>query len=243
MPDLTAALFTASDSLDADPGALVRRHEADVVAGHGLGDLAALSAAGVLDPGDARALAGMRDAFLRDAAHAEPGGLLAVLDVDAEAAARCVAALTGVRLARHDSPACVVLAGTRDELMRARMAADELRLRTRDLPGRAALHGAGMARAADRFAAAVADVPLGEAHVPVYSSVTATLMADPRAELVRCLVEPVLWRQTVHALATAGAGRFVQSAGARELSGHVVETLTGDEPAGVEAAGLELVPA
>ncbi len=52
------------------------------VAGHSLGEWAALAAAGVISDDDALRLTARRGALMADAARATPGGMLAVLDLD-----------------------------------------------------------------------------------------------------------------------------------------------------------------
>lgn len=223
----TAAMFTAhhaTGSADA--------HDADVVVGHGLGDLAALVAAGALDPETGRSLADLRASLLAEAAAARPGGMLAVHDSDADAAARCVGALSGLTLARHDSPTRVVLAGTREQLAIGRLAADELRVTTVHVTGTGALHSPVMGAAAERFSRALAGAQFRPPEIGVYSAVTAAPVIDPRAELVRGLVAPVLWQQTIRALAGAGVARFVQSGPGRLLCDLVESTIAGAETRG-----------
>jgi len=232
--DLTAALFSGPELRGDGPGPFVGRCEPDVLVGHGLGDLAALAAADVIDLGDALELATLREQLIARAGAERAGGLLAVVDSDADAAARNIAMLSGARIARHDSPRRVVLAGTHEQLAHARMAADEIYVTVEHVDAAGPLHCAAMADVARRFARALAPITFHGGALTVYSSVTAAPMRDPRAELAACLVKPVLWRQTVWALSIGGTARYVESDSSRALGDLVLETLTGPEPAGME---------
>ena len=234
MRDLTAALFSGAELRGAGPAAVVREFEPDVVAGHGLGDLAALAAAGVLDPADALELASLREQLIGRANAERAGGLLAVVGADADAAARRLASASGAHVARHDSPLRVTLAGTHAQLRRARAAAEELAVTVEDVDAAAALHCEAMAEAAREFAAALETVRFHEPRRTILSAVTAAPMDDPRAELAAALERPVLWRETVRALAAAGSARYVEADGRSALAGLVLETLAADELAAPE---------
>jgi malonyl CoA-acyl carrier protein transacylase len=231
--DLTAALFGGPELRGGGPGPFVRRSGADIVVGHGLGDLAALVAAQVLDRTDAVELARVREQLVARANAEQAGGLLCVVAHAAGDAARHIATVSGARVARHDSPRRVVLAGSHEQLAHARHAAEELSIAVVGVSASAALHSPAMAGAARGFADAVAAVTFREATRTVYSTVTAAPMRDPRAELVACLGMPVLWRQTVCALSAAGVTRFVEAGDRRGLGDLVVETLAVRRPAWV----------
>ena len=228
---LTAAVFSGPELRGGGPGPFVRRSGAEIVVGHGLGDLAALVAAQVLDLADAVELARVREQLVARANAEQAGGLLCIVAPAAGDAARHLATLSGARIARHDSPRRVVLAGSHEQLAHARLAADELSVSVVGLSASAALHSPAMAGAARAFADAVAAVAFRDATRRVYCTVTAAPMRDPRAELVACLGMPVLWRETVCALRAAGVGRFVEAGHRRGLGDLVVETLAAGRPA------------
>jgi len=219
------------------PAGFVRETRPDVVAGHGLGDLAALVAADALDLEDAVRLAVVREQLIARTSEHAGGGMLSLCCDDAALTATLIAARTGVHVARYDSPTRCVVAGSHEQLVGAFVLAAELQVDAAALEAPAALHCAEMACAADVFALLLETVPFRRPSIPVYSSVTAEPILDPRFALVRCLVAPVLWSDTVRALQAAGATRFID-AGARRLGDFVCETLGGSE-----AAGSELVHA
>jgi len=233
--DLTAALFSGPELRGGGPGPFVQRCQPDVVIGHGLGDLAALAAAEVLTPDDALALATLREQLVARAGADCAGGLLAIVAADADATARRIAALSGARIARYDSPRRVVLAGTHEQLGHARLAAGELYVRVERVDAPGPLHSPAMDDAAQRFAEALTTIAFRDATRMVYSTVTGGPMREPRAELAACLVAPVLWRQTVHALSAAGTARYVEADRGHALGDLVLATLTGTQPAPLQS--------
>jgi [acyl-carrier-protein] S-malonyltransferase len=225
--NLTAALFSGRELRGSGPAAFMRDSQPDVVAGHGLGDIAALVAADVLEPADGLRLAVLREQLIAHASEHMGGGMLEISGDGAAGAAERIADLSGVHVARHDSPRRAVVAGSHDQLCRARAAAADLPVDLVDLRAPAALHCDVMATSAAVFASVLEGVAFRRPSLPVYSSLTAQPVDDPRAELARCLTEPVQWSETVLALEAAGATRFVE-AGAT-LGDLVCETLGGAE--------------
>jgi malonyl CoA-acyl carrier protein transacylase len=104
------AIFCASlagwDALDVEAGA---------AAGHSLGELAALAAAGVLEREDALRLVVLRGALMADADDA--GSMLALVGASEEDA-QAIAEEAGVTVANDNAPGQVVLSGPREALAR-----------------------------------------------------------------------------------------------------------------------------
>lgn len=224
MTDLTALVLSEHDLQSAEDA--VARTGAGLVAGYALGDLAALLAAGVLAREDALAIAGLRERLIDHAAALRPGGLLAVLDDDARAAAGCLAALSGCELARFDDPGRVVLAGDPQQIAAAAIAAEDLQVDTAELDAPAALHTGALTDAAEALGAALADVSWHEPRIPVLSALAGNPVSDPRAELVAALIEPVWFKQTARALRSAGASCFVTGCD-DDLPGLIARTVDG----------------
>src|SRR3954447_17527969 len=105
------AIFCASlagwDALDLDAAA---------GAGHSLGELAALAAAGVLERDDALRLVVLRGKLMADAD--DRGSMLALVGASGEEAEE-IAAAAGVTVANDNAPGQVVLSGDRDRLAAA----------------------------------------------------------------------------------------------------------------------------
>jgi len=211
------------------------RPSGDAFAGHSLGEITALAAAGALDEEAAVALVALRGRLMDEAAAGRPGGMLALLGADPEQA-RALAEAHGLAVANDNGAGQTVLAGDGEQVDAALADAGERGLRAQRLKVAGAFHSPAMATAREPFAAALAQVDLRPTDVPVLSCVTAAPFADPRAELAAALTSPVRWREVVLALHARGVTRFVEPGPGKVLSGLVRRTLRGEAVA-VEAPG------
>jgi malonyl CoA-acyl carrier protein transacylase len=204
----------------------------DAGAGHSLGELTALAAAGALAEPDALRLVCLRGRLMDEVP--EPGGMLAVLARDDPDAPARLAAAHGLTVANDNAPGQVVLSGRVDDVQAARRAAKEQGLRAVRLPVGGAFHSPLMAPAVEGFRAALRQVEVRPPRFPVLSCTTAAPFADVREELAQALVRPVRWRDTLEALRAMGIARFVETAPGSVLTGLVRRTLPGVEalPAG-----------
>src|SRR2546423_7548753 len=200
------------------------------MAGHSLGEFAALVAAGSLSAEDALGLVALRGELM-DAAAGGAGAMLALKGADAWEMATEIAFETGTYPANHNSPVQVVLAGPEGSIEEARRIARSRALRAMVLPVRGAFHTPLMASAREPFAASRAALEVRPPRVPVYSGATATPFEDIRAGLVDALTTPVRWSAVLEALAAAGARRFVEVGPGDVLTGLVRKTLDGVEVA------------
>ena len=214
------AIFCASMAL------LPEVDQADVgfMAGHSLGEFAALVTAGSLGDVDALGLVALRGELM-DHAAGGAGAMLALRGPDAWEMATEIAFETGTYPANHNSPTQVVLAGPAGAIEEARRIARSRALRAMVLPVRGAFHTPLMVSAREPFAAALAEVEIQEPRVPVFSGATGAPFEDVRAELVDALTTPVRWTAVLEALADAGARRFVEVGPGDVLTGLVRKTL------------------
>lgn len=204
----------------------LERPQGDMLAGHSLGELGALVAAGALDETDALELVALRGRLMQEAGEtAGEGGMLALLGAGAAEHAPALAEAHGLAVANDNSPQQVVLSGARESLPAAAADAEELRLRAMTLPVTGAFHSPMMASAAPEFAAALDRVQVAEPAVPVLSAVTAAPFDDIRVRLVEALTSPVRWRETLLAMHELGAERFVEVGPGRILTGLAKRTL------------------
>jgi len=209
------------------------RPEAEYLAGHSLGEIGALVAAGRLRERDGLELVALRGRLMQEAgASAGDGGMLALLGASAAEQADELASAHGLSVANDNSPQQVVLSGARSALPAAAAAAEELGLRAMALPVTGAFHSPMMASAVPEFAAALADVEVLAGHGTVFSAVSAAPFVDVREQLVQALTMPVRWRETMLALHARGAERFVEVGPGRVLTGLAKRTLRGVELAG-----------
>ncbi|MDA8067646.1 MAG: acyltransferase domain-containing protein [Actinomycetota bacterium] len=208
--------------------ALVERSgtQAEYLAGHSLGEIGALVAAGVLREQDGLELVVLRGRLMQEAGEgAGDGGMIALLGGQAAALAAQVAEPHGLSIANDNSPQQVVLSGLRAALPGAEQTARELGLRAMILPVTGAFHSPLMASAVPPFREALAGVEIAPARATVISAVTAEPFDDVRARLAEALTGPVRWREVLLALRARGVTRFHEVGPGRVLSGLVKRTL------------------
>jgi [acyl-carrier-protein] S-malonyltransferase len=203
------------------------RPAGEFMAGHSLGELAALVAAGALAEPDGVKLVALRGRLMDEAGRrAGDGGMVAVLGAGAADHALEVALAHDLVVANDNSPQQVVLSGARSQLPAAVQHAKDLGLRAMELDVTGAFHSPMMASAVPEFAAALAATEFSTPGVTVLSAVTARAFEDPVRELTDALTMPVRWRETMLAAAELGAGRFVEVGPGRVLTGLVKRTLS-----------------
>nr|WP_281372116.1 acyltransferase domain-containing protein [Modestobacter versicolor] len=216
-------------------------------AGHGVGEYAALVAAGALRLDQVVALVDWRAEMLTHAPRPCCAGMAAVVGPGASEVARRVVADVGatgsLTVASVDAPAQVVLSGGCDELARARTAVTAAGLDLVRLPGRVACHGPLVESVAARLAAPLADLDWSVPAVPVLPNVDGRPTRDPdqlARGLRRHLTSPVQWEATSRALVEAGA-RCVVEVGAVPTLGPLIRQVHPDLP--VQLAGGPGLPA
>jgi malonyl CoA-acyl carrier protein transacylase len=219
------AIFCASlagwRSLDA-----AERETASFFAGHSLGELGALVAAGCLSETDGLELVALRGRLMQEAGEsAGAGGMVAVLGRDAAAQAPELAAAHGLAVANDNSPQQVVLSGARAALPDAAAAAEALGLRAMILPVTGAFHSPMMESAIPEFRAALERVAVNPGRGTVVSAVTAEPVDDVRRRLLEALTRPVRWREVMLALQGLGADRFLEVGPGRVLVGLAKRTV------------------
>jgi [acyl-carrier-protein] S-malonyltransferase len=196
----------------------------DMVAGHSLGELAALVVGGALDAEEGLQLAVVRGRLMEEAAEAHPGGMLAVLGGEDDQV-RKLADRLGLTVANENAPGQVVLSGQLEALDEARRELRGAGLKAIRLPVAGAFHSPQMESAAHHFRAALDVAEFREPQLPVYSSTAAAPFEDPRAGLAAALTQPVLWRTTLRGMRDAGAGTFLEAGPGDVLTGLVRRTL------------------
>jgi malonyl CoA-acyl carrier protein transacylase len=175
-------------------------------AGHSLGELAALTAAGVLTRDDALELVVLRGRLMGEARN---GSMLALVGASLEDAKE-IADAGGVIVANDNAPGQVVLSGELDALDKTEQAAQERGTRVIRLDVAGAFHSPLMEPSVAPFREALDDVEVHEPRFTVFSCASAAPFTDVREELANALIRPVRWRETVIAMHEAGAGSFVE---------------------------------
>lgn len=195
-------------------------------AGLSLGEYTALVFAGALTFDDGLRVVRARGRAMQAAAAANPSGMLSVLGLDlpeVEALAIEGRSAGVLEVANYLCPGNTVLSGSLPAIERVEQIAQEKGgLRTVRLTVAGAFHTALMKPADERLAEALAGVTITPPSVPVWSNVDAKPHTDPaeiRALLVRQVLSPVRWEETMRGLLTAGVERFYEVGPGRVLAG------------------------
>ena len=202
-----------------------------LLAGHSMGEFAALVAGEALDPLDALTAVRARGAAM-SAAAAPASGMVAVLGLADQLVERACAASGGrVVVANYNAPGQVVISGSEAGLsaVGAKLQAAGAKRLVR-LPVSGAFHSPLMGDAARAFAAAWEKIPLRPLRRPQVFNADAQVHQQPgevRALLVGQLTGPVRWTQSVQRLQQLGADIYVEVGPRRTLTGLVKKILPG----------------
>jgi [acyl-carrier-protein] S-malonyltransferase len=208
------------------------------VAGHSLGEFAALVAAEAVDADAALELVVLRGRLMADAGERVGGGtMLALLKASLEDAER-LAAKHGVLVANDNAPGQLVLSGSRDALDAVASDAREEGLRAMGLGIAGAFHSPAMEPAVPPFGEALAETRFRAPAYPVISCLTGAPMTDPARELADGLTNPVRWTAAMRTLAEMGTRRFLD-AGPGHVLAKLVRRNVRDAEAGTLADALE----
>lgn len=208
---------------------------AAMVAGHSLGELTALVAAGALKFADGLRLVRERGRLMKLAGERNPGGMAAVLkaeDATVEKACRQASGHVGhpVQIANYNSPGQVVISGHRQALEKAMSLLQEQGVR-RIIPLAVSIaaHSPLMAVVVKEFRAAVDATPLRPPRLPVVANISARPLVDVgeiRDELVGQLTWPVRWVSSVQWMIEQGVTRFVE-VGPKDVLAKLIKRIDG----------------
>ncbi len=244
-----AAAYALSEALTARGDDLAPAY----VAGHSVGEYAALVIAEVLTIEDALRLVARRGELM--AAHGGPGGMSAVIGLERDTVAKVIAPLAGddgadVVVANDNAPGQIVISGLRaalDAAVAPLRAAGAKRVLPLKVSG--PFHSPHMRIVGEELARAFETVTWRDAVVPLISNVTADPVTDAgaiRNLLARQVSAPVEWVASVERLAVEGVDTFVECGPGAALTGMVRRIVPGarlanvSDPDGVAAAAALL---
>ena len=142
-------------------------------AGHSLGELTALAAAGVLEEHDALRLVVLRGRLMAESGEASGGGTMLALLGAEPAQAAALADEFGVAVANDNAPGQIVLSGAPADLRDVRTKARAAGLRAIPLDVSGAFHSPQMAAAVAPFREALAEVRMHAPSAVVFSCASA----------------------------------------------------------------------
>lgn len=194
-------------------------------AGLSLGEYTALVFAGAMSFADGLRVVRVRGEAMQQAAEANPSSMVSALMLNAEQVADvcCKANEAGpLWVANYLCPGNTVLSGSVAGCDAAKALIEEAGGRAIPLAVAGAFHTTLMQSACDRLATALESVALSSPRIPVVSNVDAGVHRDPvelKQLLVRQVVQPVRWEESVRWLLGQGVSRFYEVGPGKVLKG------------------------
>lgn len=219
----------------------------EMVAGHSLGELSALTAAGCLTFEDGLRLVAKRALAMQAACEARPGTMAAVIgleDAQIESICREVSEETGkvVICANYNCPGQLVISGEREGV---EVACNRLKeagaKRALVLPVGGAFHSPIMQPAKEELEAAIAATTFHTPRCPVYQNVDGEAHTAPeeiKANLIAQLTASVLWTKEVNNMVAAGATEFTECGPGKALQGMISKICKGNDTVSVQGTHM-----
>ena len=195
-PLLVAASLAAARVLDVEP---------DLVAGHSVGELAALALAGVVTDAEAASLGAVRGRAMAEAAAQRPTAMTAVVGGEADEVLAAIEA-AGLTPANHNGAGQIVAAGTVEQL-EALAQHPPRRAKLMPLSVAGAFHTVHMQPAVEALAHAATAVRPQQPRVTVLSNRDGACVsdgADALDRIVQQVAHPVRWDLCMNTMRTLG---------------------------------------
>lgn len=200
-----------------------------MVAGHSLGELSALVAAGALSFEDGVKLVSARAIAMQKACEAAPGTMAAVIGLPDEKIEEICAEVSTdgniVVAANYNCPGQLVISGNVDAI---NAACEKLKAagakRALPLKVGGAFHSPLMQPAKEELEKAIKATTFSEPKCPVYQNVDAQPHTDPaeiQANLIAQLTSSVRWTASVQNMIKAGANDFTECGPGKALQGMI----------------------
>jgi [acyl-carrier-protein] S-malonyltransferase len=200
----------------------------DVVAGHSVGEYAAVVASGAANWQDALKLVQQRAQAMDSAAKTNPGTMAAILGLDYETVAKiCTEAEAEgygiVDSANVNASAQIVISGERKAVDAASLLAMEQRAKkVITLAVSGGFHSRLMSSAAQEMAPIIENASITDASLPIIANVTANYeksAAEIKTNLINQIDHSVLWDQSIKRMISEGIDTFVEVGSGKVLAG------------------------
>ncbi|HEX7421057.1 MAG TPA: ACP S-malonyltransferase [Thermoanaerobaculia bacterium] len=198
----------------------------DLVAGHSLGEYSAIVSVGGLTPAEAAKIVHLRGKFMQEAVPVGTGGMAALIGPSLdEVRSICEEAAQGevVSVANINAPGQIVIAGTKAGIERAIEIAKKRGVRRAvPLPVSAPFHCELMKPAEEKLKPILDEAPFKDLWLSLISNVDASPIGTAHAvrnALVRQVVSPVRWVESVQKMVSMGVKHFVEVGPGSVLTG------------------------
>ena len=207
----------------------------DMVAGHSLGELSALVAAGCVSFEDGLRLVAARAVAMQKACEAVPGTMAAIIALPDETIEKICAEVSAevdtVVPANYNCPGQLVISGKEEAINAACTRLKEAGAkRALVLPVSGAFHSPLMQPAQQELEEAIAKTNFQTPKCPIYQNVDGKAHTDPeeiKANLIKQLTASVMWTQEVQNMLQAGATTFVECGPGKTLQGMIAKIAKG----------------
>jgi [acyl-carrier-protein] S-malonyltransferase len=222
-PAIFVTSLAALESLKQKDPTIV--HNCSATAGLSLGEYSALVFAGALTFAEALKVVQRRGQAMQSAAEANPGAMLSVIGLDptkVEELCQSAQEHGKIKVANLLCPGNIVLSGDKIACDAVEKLAEGMGARTVRLAVAGAFHTEAMKPSDEKVALALSEVEIKPPRIPVWSNVDAQPRTDPneiRNLLIRQVLQPVLWEQTMRNLLAGGWDRFYEIGPGRVLAG------------------------
>ena len=193
----------------------------DFVAGHSLGEYAALYAAGVLDLEKALLLIQKRADLMSEAPEGAMSAVLNATEEQIKNAIEEASSVGYVDVANYNSPAQIVLTGEKEAVNKANdiLVANGVK-RVISLAVSGAFHSKLMKAASEEFAKYLSEFEINDAGVPVITNVDAEITTQNfKEKMSQQIYSSVYWTQTIEKMIENGVNVFVEIGNGKVLSG------------------------
>ena len=221
----------------------------DYVAGFSLGEIAALSFAGVFSEEQGFDFVCKRAEAMQKAGEENPGAMAAVLKLKNEQVEELCAGFEKVWPVNYNCPGQLVCAGEKSQIEAFCGKVAEAGGKAVPLAVSGGFHSPFMESASQTLCEVLEPMELSEARVPVYANYTAQPYDGSAKELLTQQVKnPVRWQETVERLVELGVDTFIECGPGKTLCGLIRKTAKGVKTLNVQdgetlQAALEAVKA
>jgi len=218
--------------------------DAEMTAGHSLGEFSALVAAGALSFEDGLKLVSKRAMAMQKACEAALSTMAAIIGLSDDVIEKVCAEVSSegniVVPANYNCPGQLVISGNIDAVNAACEKLKEAGAkRALVLPVGGAFHSPLMQPAKDELQAAIEATEFSTPHIPVYQNVDAKAHTDAneiKQNLIAQLTAPVKWTYEVKQMMADGATDFVECGPGKALQGMILKIAKGVE--GISISGI-----
>ncbi len=199
----------------------------DCVAGFSLGEVAALSFAGVFSPEEGFDFVCKRGQAMQKAGEENPGAMAAVLKLTNEQVEELCQGFEQVWPVNYNCPGQLVCAGEAAQIDAFCEKVQQAGGRAKKLAVSGGFHSPFMESASEELREVLGDVDVREPEVPVYANLNARPYTAGSAKelLIQQVKNPVRWQETVETLSALGVDTFIECGPGKTLSGLIRKTV------------------